>query len=171
VTRSLYKEISEAGRNETMRIGREVREELTFWDEQLQRHNGAPISHPLHELIMRVGASESGWEPTWGKTRGWFIADRRHRDVVNQKGNNQGTQVKFEMDSFTAVRNLWKGGGPKADLNAEVRRWWMWCQENMVQATFAWIRREENTLADQLSKSLDRRWAVRGEIKARLWNG
>ena len=37
------------------------------------------------------------------------------------------------MHSFAAVRNLIKGGGPKADLCDEVKVWWQWCEENKVE--------------------------------------
>ncbi len=40
-------------------------------------------------------------------------------------------RVTFFLDSFTAVRNLIKGGGPKPDLCDEVRQWWQFCQQHI----------------------------------------
>ena len=56
------------------------------------------------------------------------------------------------MDSFAAIRNLVKQGGPKQDLCAEVREWWRFCQQHEISPRYEWLPREQNTLADVASK-------------------
>jgi len=73
--------------------------------------------------------------------------------------------VLFEPDSFSAVRNPLKGGGPKIDLCQEIKEWWSWCDKWKVSASYAWIPREQNTTADQLSKESDRKWTVKGGLR------
>ena len=54
------------------------------------------------------------------------------------------------MDSYPAIQNMIKGGGPIQELNDKVREWWIWCRVNKVHALYQWIPREENKEADEL---------------------
>jgi hypothetical protein len=45
-----------------------------------------------------------------------------------------------------------EAGGPKEDLNALVKEWWIWRKARRVTPLYKWIPREDNTLADELSK-------------------
>jgi hypothetical protein len=68
------------------------------------------------------------------------------------------------MDSFAGIRNLIKGGGPKADLSALVKEWFSWCKSNNIRCTYEWIPREENEKADRLSKILTNDWKVNRDV-------
>jgi hypothetical protein len=56
------------------------------------------------------------------------------------------------MDSYPAIRNFINGGGAVTELSTMVKEWWIWCKMHRVTPLYQWVRREENTLADELSK-------------------
>jgi len=83
----------------------------------------------------------------------------------------RGKQVCIRMDSYPAIRNLINGGGPVERINSLVREWWLWCREHAIKPRYEWIPREENTLADDLSKRAARSHELltRTEQEIRDW--
>jgi hypothetical protein len=95
------------------------------------------------ELLVHMSAMVHTEEPT----------NRRVMLAANQMiGELRGRRVRICMDSYPAIRNFINGGGSKQDLNALVKEWWVWCRMNRITPLYKWIPREENTLADELSK-------------------
>lgn len=181
-TRALYAEQAAARHVSLIRLGDGAKQELQFWDECMALSNGKPIRHPLHELTMQVDASESGWgaECAGLKRSGALPADviglsSTRRELVGLRlaaasllERIAGKRLRVEMDSMAAVRNLVKGGGPKADLCQEVKDWFGFCKDNNIQPSYEWIPRERNTTADSLSKRESHAWVVKAAWRERL---
>ena len=124
---------------------------------------------------VNVDASEAGWGIHVGgvESAGFLPVEligtsSTRRELVglrlaaeSVKHTLRHHRVRFRMDSYPAIQNLMKGGGPKPDLCEEIKLWWSWCQLNDVQPCYEWVPREENKTADKLSKSLERKWKLR----------
>jgi hypothetical protein len=65
----------------------------------------------------------------------------------------QNRAVEFRLDCLPAVRNLVNGGGPHKELTQLVREFAALCQEAQITPVVKWIRREENRVADTLSRA------------------
>jgi hypothetical protein len=83
----------------------------------------------------------------------------------------EGQRVRICMDSYPAIRNFINGGGPKDELNAMVKEWWIWCKMRQVTPLYLWIPREDNSLADELSKQAALTHALKPEAEqaVRKW--
>ena len=140
--------------------------ELEFWSD-FDRHNGASIDHPLHQVAVYCDSSVSGYGGTYGaiKISGvlpWQVIGRSStlRKITGLRllsmkmlQHLKNKRVKFVIDSQPAIANLTKGGGVVDDLNDEIKQWWKVCDDNNIQATYEWVPREENEEADKLSKA------------------
>ena len=172
-TRSLHVETrGRAGR--PIKLSSDAVEELKFW-ENIQERNGKAIAHPLHTMTANVDASEAGWGIHVGgvENAGYLPVEligtsSTRRELVGLRLAAESVKhvlrhhrVRFRMDSYPAIRNLMKGGGPKPDLCDEIKLWWSWCRLNDVQPSYEWVPREENKTADKLSKSMERTWKLR----------
>jgi hypothetical protein len=180
-TRALYREIARAEQRhfKWVKMNPDACEELRFWEEQLTKKNGFRIAGPLGELCMKVDSSETGYgavlegKKVAGVLPTYLIGTSSTRRELaglllaseQLQGDLSGKRVRFQMDSFAAVRNLMNGGGPKADLTEEVKQWWRWCEKSEIQPTYEWIPREENKIADSLSKELDKAWKIKANVK------
>ena len=154
-------------------------EDIWFWATRLSepaRFNGQPIDGPgaTAEVIVHSDAGDLGYgmhakveagqqEPLWtvhGTLAENMLGESstaREISGLMQAADQRkellcGRRVRFVMDSYPAMRNLTRGGGPVAQLNELVRQWWRWCAYYKVRPTFEWVPRERNTLADELSK-------------------
>jgi hypothetical protein len=170
-------------------------EDVWFWATRLSdpaRYNGQPIDGPgvTAEVIVHSDAGDLGYgmharveagqsEPTW--TAHGVLADSMlgesstAREIsglmaaaAQQVQRLRGKRVRFVMDSYPAMRNLTRGGGPVAQLNELVRQWWRWCKQHGVQPSFEWVPRERNTLADELSKVVAATLELRPGVEARV---
>jgi hypothetical protein len=173
-------------------------EDVWFWSTRLSkptRYNGQPIDGPglVPVVVVHSDAGDLGYgmharleagqlQPAW-TTHGVLPEEMMGesstaREIAGlmaaaeqQKDKLRGRRVRFVMDSYPAMRNLIRGGGPVEQLNELVRRWWHWCARHNVRPTFEWVPRERNTLADELSKvaaaALDLRAAA--ETQVREW--
>lgn len=181
-TRALYREQQQPRYIKVLRVSTEAREELAFWREHLLLVNGKPIRHPLHELVAKVDASETGWGVECGGERqagplpsAAIGLSSTKRELIGLRlaaasiiHRLRGKRVRFEMDSMAAVRNLVKGGGPKPDLVSEVKEWGSFCSLHGIDASYEWIPREQNATADELSKRDTHVWSVKPDVKKRL---
>ena len=68
----------------------------------------------------------------------------------------RGRVIRLCLDSYAATRNLEKGGGPVAALCALTKRVWRACEEHGLTVYPQWVPREENTIADGLSKAWEK---------------
>jgi hypothetical protein len=141
---------------------------------QPQRFNGQPISGRglVEQLTVHSDAGDLGWGlHTTGTAEGdgWEVFGTLEDDMLGASSTAReisglmaaaaarvddirGKRVCFRMDSYPAMRNLVRGGGPVPQLNGLVRQWWNWCDTHAVRPTYEWVPREENTKADELSK-------------------
>jgi hypothetical protein len=161
--------------------------DLLFWRDRLYRQNGLPIRDEGSEihLVMRTDASDLGWgahldgrnieaagmlphatlgdSSTLREVAGVLLAAEQLKEHL------RGRRVRILMDSYPALCNLIKGGGPIEAINALVREWWLWCRRYAVKPLYRWVPREENAQADELSKqaatSLQLRPQVEGEVR------
>jgi hypothetical protein len=183
-TRSLYRLIAIADTTyaEHTTLDQGALWELTELILIFANHNGALIkdaSQPLTSIFCDAG--ESGWGLHLGDREyfGPFPATligtsstRRelegvlaglyamHADTTLSQAPHT-TQVN--LDSLCAVRNLVKGGGPKADLCLVVKHIFTQLEVMHLAARFNWVPREHNTHADTLSKMHDAIWILQHE--------
>jgi hypothetical protein len=158
-----------------VRLGEAAMTDVWFWALRMSRacFNGQPMREPAStvQVTIQSDASDVGWgahtqdgaEGGWQEkgelpaamlgesstvreVTGLLMATERRTEEL--KGKN----VLIRMDSYPAIRNLINGGGPVEGLNELVREWWQWCRSNRVRPSYEWVPREENTLADELSK-------------------
>ena len=141
-------------------------EELIFWSD-FDRHNGASIDHPQHQITVTCDSSVSGYGGTCGSRNisgvlPWKVIGRSStlREITGLRllshhiiNEIKTKRVKFVMDSQPAIANLTKGGGVVDELNEEIKLWWKFCEEHQVQPTYEWVPREQNEEADKLSKA------------------
>jgi len=170
-------------------------EDVWFWATRLSdpaRFNGQPINGPglIAEVIVHSDAGDLGYGmharvEAGQTTPAWTVHGVLPEDMMGesstareisglmaaaeqQKRYLQGKRVRFVMDSYPAMRNLTRGGGPVEQLNELVRRWWHWCSKHDVRPTFEWVPRERNTLADELSKVAAATHTLRPGVEAQV---
>ncbi len=151
----------------TTEMKERLTKELEFWISELIARNGASMSHPQYQITVHCDASVTGYGGSCGSKK---VADvlplhmigksSTHRELyglrqltIAMKDVLVNKRVKFIMDSQPAVANLSKGGGPVADLNDEIKQWLETCRHFNIEPTYEWVRREDNTEADELSKA------------------
>ena len=85
---------------------------------------------------------------------------------------HSGRVIRLCLDSFAATRNLIKGGGPVQELCDLVKQIWRTAEDAKVVLCPEWVRREENTRADTLSKAWEKWYrlsaAARGLVQSFL---
>jgi hypothetical protein len=179
-TRALYADMERARetRNKFTELRQRAKEELEFWHQNLELVNGAPIRDPAHSATLRVDAGEHGFGGhTETSTHSGLLpaaligTSSTRRELFGLvhtadalRGDLRGRHVLVQMDSFPAICNLTKGGGPKQDLADLIKQWDQWCRQNQVTCSYEWIRREENEKADRLSKAVDLQLALRPAV-------
>jgi hypothetical protein len=136
-TRALFSCIARAGPcDELVHLDRDARAELTFWTERITALNGCPIAAPGHQLVAHADAGSTGWGfwlnelDAFGVLPKEFIGESSTaRELVavilgfeRLKSRLRGQRVLLQMDSFAAVRNIVKGGGPVSRLSSLQRK-------------------------------------------------
>lgn len=182
-TRAMYVDIARACHASQTWASAETKEELDFWAKRLESLNGRTIAHPLATDVLQVDASDYGWGAVLNSTfkaTGFLPVEligksstvRELRGLrlaaADLASKLSGKQLRVQMDSFPAVRNLINGGGPVPELCAEVKEWWSWCEKRGLEVQYVWVKREENKEADRLSKADGRKWILRPEVKTTL---
>jgi len=187
-SRYINADIARAANNKQffMTFTEDAKAELEYWQTNLISVNGAPIWDPIHSVSLTVDAGAIGYGGHTDKNK---HSGPLPNDIVSKSSTHRelfglihtaqalkeeiiGHHVLVRMDSFAAIRNLQKGGGPVAPLVDLIKEWSKWCTENRVTCTYKWISREENTEADRLSKALDVQWGLSRsarEIIERKW--
>ena len=141
-----------------------------------------PFRSPEAEVEMHTDVSTVGWGAHMAgvEASGWIPAEyvgasstARELSALVCAGEAlkerlAGRRLRVVMDSRPAIINLTKGGGPKRDLCALVKRWSVFCEQNDVRPTYMWVKREENKLADALSRVHGSKWEVRASLRERL---
>lgn len=167
----------------------DVLEELRHWRAVLSSADPLrmPIRAPESEIELRTDASVVGWGAHMRDVRksGWFP-----REMVNVpteessaarelsallcaahefRDQLRGRRVRVVMDSKAAICNLTNGGGPVPALCGLVKRWYSFCEEFRVAAlSYVWVPREDNKIADTLSKAYGSKWDVSRSLRALL---
>ena len=168
--RELYSEIGRAidQQREFLALSAGAREELEFWHKGLRERNGRPIVARAAMVEMRVDASETAVgavessedaqisEPLPEGLIGRSSTERELYGVLRavQVWADKFSRrvVRVVMDSQPASRNLAKGGGPVETLNRLTKEIWKLADAKAITLHPQWVPREENTLADKLSK-------------------
>jgi hypothetical protein len=174
-TRSLFAAVARARPgDEFVALDEDAREELLFWKARMPSLNGSPIAAPQFQMVAHADAGSSGW--------GFWVSDHSAcgwlpRDILGTSSTLRelvavamglkalqsvlaGQKLLLQLDSFAAVRNLVKGGGPVPALSDWVKRIWKFCDEQKIRLTAVWIPREQNVRADALSKVADQCWRL-----------
>lgn len=182
-TRYLQKEVRQEEEEEALiTLGKEALEELKFWEEKWEVCNGRPVVSALggvvvcgEEIEMNTDAGAIGFGAHMKDGTGTEALFSEKEMVLSSTAREllgveksftalqsklRGNTVCLRMDSYAAVRNIVKGGGPSDDCCAVVQRIWRWCDENKVRMTVDWVPRGENKKADQLSKTCPTKWRL-----------
>ena len=186
-TRALYREIAIAAEHghSLVVLNPDSRMELLEIARLLDTQNGAPlgiIAQPTD--AAHVDASECGFggrigeTPLYGPLPNHLIGTS---STLRELGSVELLLMKAEatnvplpkrlllcMDSYAAVRNLEKGGGPMHDLCVMVKRIMVLCERLGISLFPLWIPREKNTEADALSKKVAKIWQLRPNIQSIL---
>lgn len=156
--------------DEQVPVTERVREELRFWAEELARPSNSPIVGPGAVVTAQCDAGElavgavlsngtSVSEPLPVALIGASSTERELfgalRVLETQRKALSGRVVRLYMDSFAAIRNLIKGGGPVPRLVRMCKAIHAVARECGITVQPAWIPREWNTEADALSKPWD----------------
>ncbi len=182
-TRYLQKEVlQEEEEGALIVLGKEAMSELKFWEEKWDECNGRPVVNALggvvvcgKEIHMNTDAGAIGFgahlkdgtetealftekEMALSSTARELLGVEKSFAALRDK--LRGNTVCLKMDSYAAVRNLIKGGGPSSDCCEVVQRLWKWCEENKVRITVEWVARNENKKADELSKTCPTKWRL-----------
>jgi hypothetical protein len=165
---------NEQARHSTLYLRETALADVNFWAYRLGKQilNGLPINDGGSEVLVTVQIHSDASDVGYGAHRGTEesqVSGELPVEVLGQSstareitgvmlaanqmiGELRGRRVRICMDSYPAIRNFINGGGSKQDLNALVKEWWVWCRMNRITPLYKWIPREENTLADDLSK-------------------
>ena len=165
-------------------------EDINFWAYRLGKQNGLPIRDAGDEihLTIHTDASDVGWGahidgpvtkslqgPLPVEVLGQSSTAREVMAIIQGcmalTEELKGHRVQLMMDSYPAFRNLINGGGSVTELNHLIREWWLWCRINKVYPIYKWVPREENQLADDLSKAAAEGYKLKAEEekKVREW--
>jgi hypothetical protein len=160
--------------------------DLMFWADRLGRQNGLPIRDEGSEIhvVMHTDASDLGWgahirdrgvraagqlpETTLGGSATVREVAGVLQAAMQMKEHLRGRRVRILMDSYPAVRNLIKGGGPVEEVNVQVREWWLWCKYHAVKPLYQWVERGLNTEADELSKQAAESLTMQAGVEQRV---
>lgn len=172
--------------------------DMNFFAFRLGQQNGMPIRDTVREerLVMYSDASDVGYgahmmertlneegktevaevERVAGQLEEWMTSEsstaREIKGVMmaaeKMKERLRGKKVLIIMDSYPAIRNFINGGGRIELLSTMVKEWWMWCRKNKVYPLYEWRAREENTLADELSKIAAESHTIIPEVERRV---
>lgn len=171
-TRHMLQDVRNADRigQLTIDIDPETVDEIRFWSTELHTQNGASITAKAARLFWQIDASESaiGAVSSNGEKACIPLPERAigksstYRELLGvlltlQLWTNQSHRrtIELQMDSFAGVRNICKGGGPISELNDLTKQIWEQTEHNGTTIRAVWIPREENSVADTLSKLWD----------------
>ena len=79
-----------------------------------------------------------------------------------------GKLVVFQVDAHNLL-GVVNRGSPRLNLNELARKLFWFCLEQRIVIQVEWVPREENTLADELSKLIiSDDWMIRREVFGQL---
>lgn len=196
-TRGLYADIAKTleecqqkpSKRQALYLREEALSDINFWALRLGKQNGLPIRDEGDEVHVQVwtDASDVGWGAHRGgegtklhgvlpkEVLGSSSTAREIAGVIAatrlMQEELRGRRVRIIMDSYPAIRNFINGGGPKAELNALVKEWWLWCKAFGVTPLYRWIERSSNVQADELSKIAAMTYELEedSDVKIRRW--
>lgn len=161
-------------------------DDLSGLPDDLVKFNGAPIVQEEASVFASVdaggvglGACQINTDPDVGvvEIAEGFSENQLHTSstarelraalrLLQQQGQNwQGQALRLYMDSHNAVRNLLRGGSTKtAELLQLCKEIQKVCDRWKIVLLPQWVPREENKVADSLSKLYDG-----GKLQRRTW--
>lgn len=161
-----------------------VREELQFWDKNVGQLNGKKLFDEPHvfDSVVYSDASEQGFggyvvsakhnlvcQGQWaanekGKSSTWRELKAVHNMLLSVGHSLRGHKVQWHTDNQNIVRVIDRGS-TKPDLQSLVEEIVYLCAENHVVVVPVWVPREQNQLADYLSKLTDvDDWGINPDI-------
>jgi hypothetical protein len=138
-------------------------------------HNGSPIIHPGFSERYRIDAGETGIGSHKDHSNFeyssplpiWLIGSSSTlrelyglEKLLKDKGKQIAKRPSFVFDSANAVKILTKGGSGKKDLANITKEIFNLLQQHGVDPVYAWVPREHNKRADELSKRWDQAWSI-----------
>jgi hypothetical protein len=153
--------------NASVRLSAEMKQDLEWWINQLECHNGKKIISPNPDEVIETDASKTGWgavsedRTVQGE---WTTEEKElHINVLELKvprlalttlGHDwKNCHIHFKMDNRTAVANLNKMGNTKSkDLLSATQQLWALCLERGITITAEYLPGLENSKADRASR-------------------
>ena len=173
-TRALYRNVSTANTwDRKLMLSDEAVKEIEFWMEQFDDCQGAPIwkSSPKVDVITYSDAGEPGWRGYCVQVAGYIakgmwrpeerISSSTWRELkatymvlLSYISNLGGRTIKHRTDNKN-VEYILTTGSRKEKLHKLAVDIYKLCKENHIILIPEWIPREENWLADQMTKNID----------------
>ena len=168
----LPKNLEARDRNTFLPLNEQARRDLMWWMTSMGEWISSPLSRGQYSLTLRTDASGLwGWgghsdrgatQGTWvGSEASWHVnmkeleAGRRSLEEQMIKGDH----VLLEMDSAVAVAFINRMGGTRsAPLRDKALQLWQMVLERQGWVTARWLPREQNQVADLLSKESLLKW-------------
>ena len=168
----LPRNLVDTDRNISITLTRQARKDLRWWVDTMPRWTSSPLSRGNYSLTLRTDASGLwGWgghsargasQGTWvGNENSWHVnlkeLEAGRRSLEEQM--HVGDHVLLEMDSTVAVAFVNRLGGTRsASLRDKALELWNLVLARQGWVTARWLPREQNQVADLLSKERLRRW-------------
>ena len=145
----------------------ECKEELQWWIECLDQHNGQSFLTSVPDMTIRTDASKQGWgaEMDQERTQGvWSqMESKLHINILELRAGNfavraftRGTKVRHVhllMDNSTAVAYVNNRGGTRSmKLIQEAKELWSYCLVNKITLTAEHLAGRLNVEADLESR-------------------
>ena len=168
----LPRNMADTSRNISIALTRQAGKDLQWWVSNMPRWTSSPLSRGDYSLTLRTDASGLwGWgghsargasQGTWvGNENSWHVnmkeLEAGKRSLEEQM--HMGDHVLLEMDSTVAVAFVNRMGGTRsASLRDKALELWKLVLDRQGWVTARWLPREQNQIADLLSKENLKRW-------------
>ncbi|XP_074643979.1 uncharacterized protein LOC141900830 [Tubulanus polymorphus] len=147
----------------------EGREDLLWWIQEIQNHNGKSVISPDPDLTITTDASHLGGgavvEGTGLVTQGLWSPQEasKHINVLElmvvqlalgaSAGDKENCHIHFRMDNSTAVAQINKMGSTRSrELLGVTKQTWQWCLRKGITLTAAHLPGVQNLEADRSSR-------------------
>ena len=150
-----------------IKLSQACKEEIKWWINHVQEHNGKLLLTPSPDLMIESDASNLGWGAVCQEMKmggPWSKEEKKlHINALELKAahlalksvakNKTDILVHIKMDNITAVAHINKMGGTKSPiLNQITKEIWEFCLEREITLTAEYLPGLMNTKADWESR-------------------
>ena len=145
-------------------ISGDLQQQIREVKNMLQNWSGRSINQKVPIRRLHSDASNTGWaavdldsgnceQEFWRGADGLHINKKELHAAISavQSLARKGEKVFLGVDNTVAYSYLTKGGGRKSHLNAQIRPFLQWCQDNKITLQVQWVK-SSDMQADELSR-------------------